>query len=362
MRRGITFTTLLALILAGTLAGSRESVEGHPVSILSPLGSLDATPPAGPVDFLWQSYGAPDDPIEGPLLMAVAPDGTIWVPDGKSDRIRIFSPDGQQVEVWGSPGTGEGQFDFGPNGFYAYGFGSIAFDAAGNIYVLDTLNHRVQKFGPDRRFLTAWGSEGRGDAQFIYPTDIAVDAQGRVFVVDGSRYDPSEAPDATFVQVFDGDGRLLFDWGTHPTAGEQDKLRNSWGIGIDPDGTILLADGELNIIQRFTPEGMYLETLGEPGSGEARLNHSADVAVDGEGRVYVTEWNGARVTVLDRNGQVLASWGERGEGEGQFVQPYGLVLDGQGNVYVSDYLTRDSGRLQAFRILSLPAPEATPAL
>ena len=41
---------------------------------------------------------------------------------------------------------------------------------------------------------------------------------------------------------------------------------------------------------------------------------------------------------------------------------YGLALDGQGNLYVTDYVTGAEGRLQAFRILTLPEPEATPAL
>jgi DNA-directed RNA polymerase specialized sigma24 family protein len=46
----------------------------------------------------------------------------------------------------------------------------------------------------------------------------------------------------------------------------------------------------------------------------------------------------------------------------QFMNPYGLALDGQGNVYVADYLTPNSGRLQAFRILSVPVPEVIPDL
>jgi sugar lactone lactonase YvrE len=288
-------------------------------------------------------------------LIAVAPDGTIWVPDGETSRIRIFAPDGKLLEVWGDPGTGEGQFDFSWTSYTGYSFGAIAFDAAGNFYVVDSGNHRIQKFGPDRRFLTAWGSEGRGDGQFFWASDVAVDAQGRVFVLDGGHWDPSAAPDGTFVQVFDGDGRFLFDWG--PGGREPDKLHSSWGIDIDPDGNVLIADGDLNRIQRFTPEGVHLQTLDGAGTDGVKFLHPTDVAVDEQGLIYVTEWYGNQVTVLGSDGRVLATWGERGEGEGQFVNPYGLALDGQGNVYVTDYVT-SGGRLQALRIVSLPEPVA----
>jgi DNA-binding beta-propeller fold protein YncE len=363
-RRALRWLAVAAVILLslGGLAlsattGSWPFGDGRHASIPAPLVSPVPATPTGPVEFLWQTRGAADDPMRRSSRIAVAPDGTIWVPDGDSDRIRIFAPDGTLLDVWGGPGTGEGQFDFGPLLVYGYGTGSIAFDAAGNFYVVDSGNHRIQKFGPDRRFLTAWGTEGRGDGQFIWPSDVAVDAQGRVFVLDGSRYQYEKAPDGTFVQVFDSDGRFLFDWGQGIDSPGPDKLYSAWGIGIDPDGSILLADSELSIIQRFTPDGGYLETLGGADVGDVKLGHVTDVAVDEQGRIYATDWRNHRVTVLDRDGQFVASWGEQGIEAGQLFQPHGLALDGQGNVYVTD----DNGRLQAFRILSIPEAVTTPA-
>jgi DNA-binding beta-propeller fold protein YncE len=77
--------------------------------------------------------------------------------------------------MWGSEGTGEGQFieDHG-----------IAVDSSGNVYVVDTRNNRIQKFSSDGTFIRAWGSEGCGTDQFLIPHDIAVDSSGNVYVTD----------------------------------------------------------------------------------------------------------------------------------------------------------------------------------
>ena len=119
-----------------------------------------------PVAFVWSTTGDPDEPLDDPTYPAFDPQGNLWVPDGRNSRFQIFAPDGTLLEVWGEPGSAEGQFNFLEAGFGGYGQGAITFDAAGNFYVVDTGNYRVQKFGPDRRFLTAWGEKGTGNGQF----------------------------------------------------------------------------------------------------------------------------------------------------------------------------------------------------
>src|SRR5215211_1238385 len=73
---------------------------------------------------------------------------------------------------WGTEGTQNGQFMV-PH--------SMAFDSEGNIYVTDTINHRVQKFTSDGQFITKWGSEGNGNGQLNEPHSSIIDPQGNVF-------------------------------------------------------------------------------------------------------------------------------------------------------------------------------------
>src|SRR5437899_4139618 len=77
--------------------------------------------------------------------------------------------------MWGKEGAFEGAF------FYCR---DVAVDFAGNVYITDEINNRVQKFDSRGNFLAKWGKEGNGPGQFNGPWGIAVDALGNVYVTD----------------------------------------------------------------------------------------------------------------------------------------------------------------------------------
>jgi DNA-binding beta-propeller fold protein YncE len=326
---------------------SRRSLVGHAVVGGAALGlggrlgralADDVTPSAGPVEFLWETRGDPDSPLGNPAFLAVAPDGAIWVADGDHDRFLIFSPDGGLIESWGETGSGEGQFDFTTRGWGGYDHGAIAFAPDGGFYIADPGNFRIQRFGPDRRFLTAWGSEGTEPGQFRTANDLVVDRQGRVYVLDTDRVT------APIMQVFDADGRYLAAWGER--GSESGQLNGPSGIGLDPDGTLLVAEFDGNRVQRFTPEGEGLDEWGGYGSADGEFVWAMDAAVDAAGRVFVADYANNRVQVFDRDGRFLAAWGEHGTDAGQFASALGVAVGADGTVYVTDA----GKRLQAFRV------------
>jgi DNA-binding beta-propeller fold protein YncE len=328
-----------------------------PLVLLALVGAAPAlaqdsasAPPGAPAlvaEFVWQSGGGPE-PLVSPVDVAVHPDGNVWVVDSGSSRFQIFAPDGAFLEAWGTPGDGDGEFNFqvDPND-PSHGIGSVAFDNEGNIYVADTSNHRIQKFDHDRQFVTAWGSAGYGDGQFPGPISVAVDAAGNVFATDDWRDD---------VQKFDSDGTFLLKFGGH---GSEDGQLNATGyLTVDGQGNVWIADWGNNRIQQFANDGTFLAAWGTYGDDAGELYQPLDVAVAADDTIYVADSGNGRIQVFNRDGSLLGGWGSKGEGAGQFAGLGGLALDGKGHIYVADWM---SDRVQKFRLLPLSVSEATPS-
>jgi sugar lactone lactonase YvrE len=194
-------------------------------------------------------------------------------------------------------------------------------------YVADTGKTRIQKFGPDRRFIRAWGSAGPGAEQVSVPVAIAVAANGRVYVSDK----------AGAIDVFNTEGTRLATWS---------GLSLPMGLTIDGEGNVWLADSKGGVIA-FSPDGKRLATWDASGMRTGALDEPMGIAIDAQGRVYVSD-RADRVQIFAPDGTFLAAWGQSGFEPGQFRGPIGLALDGQGDIYV----TEDAGhRVQKFHLL-----------
>lgn len=77
----------------------------------------------------------------------------------------------------------------------------LAFDPQGNLYIADPPNNRIVSLNPDGSFRLAWGRNGQGDAEFLYPVSVAVSSDSRVYVLDRNN---------SRVQVFDIRGEYIY--------------------------------------------------------------------------------------------------------------------------------------------------------
>jgi DNA-binding beta-propeller fold protein YncE len=198
-------------------------------------------------------------------------------------------------------------------------------DAAGNVYVADTGDDEVRKYGSGGALLWDQGSRGpKAPGRFENPRDVAF-LNGKVYVCDTGY---------SRVQVLDAaTGGVVTVW-SH-------RFGSIMGIsaGVDGSGTdvILVAEDKANTIGVFTTSGTLIRSIGSgPGGGTGQLNGPRDAATDAHGNVYVADFANSRVSVFGPGGGWIGSWGVSGTGPGRFRRPYGIDLDDAGDVYVAD--------------------------
>jgi len=204
----------------------------------------------------------------------------VYVADNNNQRIQKFDSSGAFLTKWGTPGSGDGQFNT-PLG--------VAVDPAGNVYVAEQGNNRIQKFDSSGTFLLKWGTPGSGDGQFSIARDVAVDSAGDVYVVDQNNQR---------IQKFDSSGAFLTEFGS---GGSGDGQFNN-PIGVEPDsaGNVYVADFSNNRIQKFDSSGAFLTEFGSGGSGDGQFNGPISVDVNSAGDVYVADLSNNRIQVFEQ--------------------------------------------------------------
>ena len=165
----------------------------------------------------------------------------VFVTDAWTDRVSVFTPEGEFVRSFGESGSGEGEFRR-PSG--------IAIDADDEILVVDTVNHRVQRLSADGRFISQWGRRGDGDGELDSPWGICVDADGSIYVADHKNHR---------IQKFAADGEFVFALGGYGDGDSQ--FDHPSDVAVDPAGDIYVCDWANHRVQAYDAEGGYITTF-----------------------------------------------------------------------------------------------------
>lgn len=249
-------------------------------------------------------------------------DDTFFVVD-RMARIQHLDRAGRMLNEWRMPDWRQGK----PVG--------LAVGPDGNLWVPDTHYHRVMVYTPQGRLVKNWGSIGTGPGEFIFPTDVAFDAKGRVFV--------SEYGDHDRIQVFDQEGRYLYEIGSFGQGDGQFARPESMVIEGD---MIYLTDACNHRIVVFKTDGTFVRNMGRVGSGPGEFRFPYGLAMDSRGRLVVCEFGNSRVQLIDKQtGRCLGIWGTSGREPGQFAYPWGVAVDQRDRVVAVD---SGNNRLQVF--------------
>ncbi|MGO9196800.1 MAG: putative Ig domain-containing protein [Acidimicrobiales bacterium] len=208
--------------------------------------------------------------LKDPTGVAVDGAGNIWVVDDGNDRMEEFSgTTGHEIMTFGFPGSNTGEFDdpaavvFGPNG---------------NMYVSDSGNDRIEEFTTSGSFVTSFGSAGNGPGQFEDPA----------------------------------------------------------GLAFTSAGVLLVADYGNNRIEAFTSFGLYIGKFGKAGSGLGQFDHPFGVAVDSAGDIFVTDRGNNRVEEFSSTAEPIDQFGTAGHAAGDLEGPTGIGISSSGILSVVD--------------------------
>ena len=328
--------------------------------------------------------------------------GRVYVADTGNNKIQIFDSNGTGLTSFGSTGIGINQF-MSPKGIAI-----DRFDDCFNVFVIENVNNRGQKFvnqGTTLATTVSFGSGGPLNGQFTYPSGIAAfsvkttstpvttGTLSTVYTIVAATIITTKAYVADTgnnrVQRFDTGSTLttttrVTSAGTTPLtavtatsttpafvtfvgttlsteAGNGNgKFSAPEGVAVDSLGYIYVSDTGNNRIQMFDQNGIYVNQWGGLGTSNGKFDTPRGLAMNVAGTaIYIADSANQRIQKLSTtSGTFLTSWGTSGTGAGQFANPSGVAVDNAGNIYVAD---RNNNRIQKFHEIA-DIPPVPPAV
>ncbi len=248
--------------------------------------------------------------------------GNVFVADSRNNRVREISPSGVINTV-----AGTGAADFGGDGGPAIMAGlnnpaAVALDAAGNLYIADTLNDRVRKVTPAGTITTfagngILGSSGNGgpatQATFNYPTGLTADPLGNVYIVDSFNCQVRDVTTNGNVAAFAGNGNCQFSGDGGPATSA--SLNYPYGITTDGAGNFYIADEANGRIREVLAPGAAIPFQAIPTSisfsasagGTAPNPQTISLSSSVPGLAYSSANQSSWLTVSPSSGSIPAS-------------------------------------------------------
>ncbi|MFL6584546.1 MAG: NHL repeat-containing protein, partial [Chthoniobacterales bacterium] len=235
--------------------------------------------------------------------------------------------------------------------------GSVAVDAAGNVFVADTNNHTIRKVTPAGAVTTFAGAAGvhgsadgtAGAARFYYPQGIAIDGVGNLYVADTSNHTIRKITASGVVSTLAGTAGSV---GTADGNASAARFSFPQGVAVDHGGNVYVADTGNHTIRKITAAAVVTTLAGSPnqvgisdGSGSsAQFFEPGGVAVDSTGNVFVADSSNDTIRRITPDGLVTTFAGLAGkagpdDGNGsaaRFFYPRGVAVDSNGVLYVAD--------------------------
>jgi sugar lactone lactonase YvrE len=242
---------------------------------------------------------------------------------------------------------------------YAGGIGALSnpsavvIDKNGNMFVADQYHHVIRKItgGVLTTFAgagTAGFSNGSGTAaKFNYPTGLAVDAAGNVYVADLGNQMIRKISPSGLVSTVAGEPEKA---GSNDGIGGAARFHSPMGLAVDNANNLYVADAGNHLIRKISPAGEVITLAGRAGvvgnangaTSAATFNYPAGIAIDAGGTLYVADEGNHEIRKVTPSGAVttVAGAGSPGYSDGhgtaaKFHYPNGIIIH-YGTLYITD--------------------------
>lgn len=294
--------------------------------------------------------------FSGPWSVAADAANNIYVADTGNNVIRKIDASGVVSTFAGMVGSTGSTDGVGTNALFSHPIG-VAVDRSNNVYVADFNNSTIRKINPNGTVSTLAGLAGNSGstdatgsaARFNGPAGVTVDTNGNVYVADNYNCTIRKITPSAAVSTLAG---TPLAYGSVDATGSAARFRYPSGVAVDNAGNVYVADTLNSTIREVTSGGVVTTLAGFAGSSgaadgtgnSARFSYPNGVAVDSAGNVYVADSNNHIIRKVTPVGVVTTLAGLSGhygtnDGNGSIVRfnfPDGLALDSAGNIFVAD--------------------------
>jgi uncharacterized protein (TIGR03437 family) len=299
-----------------------------------------------------------------PAGLAFDSSGNLYIADTYNSNVRKVDTNGIISTVAGDGGQGGFAGDGGPaTKALLQNPAGLAVDHSGNLYIADRGNNRVRMVAASTGIIStiagsnASGFSGDGGpaakATFTYPTSIAIDSSGNLYIADANNCAIRMISSAGIITTVAGTGG---QWGYSGDNGKATnaKLSGPTGVAMDASGNLYIADAGNERIRRVDSSGIITTvagtgTAGFSGDGgaatAAMLSAPRAVATDASGAVYVADLDNHRIRRFVPGGNIATFAGTAtsvGDGgpstQARLTGPWGIAVDSTGNLFIADRL------------------------
>lgn len=223
---------------------------------------------------------------------------------------------------------------------------NVALDDEENVYVTDPVARQVTVFDRAGRKLRSFGRE------MDRPTGLAIDRQRKiVYVADGSRQD---SPNHR-VLVYSLEGKLLRQVGRGRGSGDGEFSFPTY-LAVDDQGQLYVSDTLNFRIQVFDPEGQFLQAFGQAGNQPGTFTRVKGLAFDGFGNLYTVEGEHAVIQVFNRSFGLLLYFAGKGPRVEYLHLPAAIAIDRKSNrIYVGE---QDLPRVNVYELINTTAADS----